>query len=95
MIDSEKLNMEELADVILEVQRWTGYRFDVVDAYEIARHTIRKADLNGKDESYVPILLKNEPEDFLMRKQINFLGRLNYVRNMLSSTLPSSVPKRA
>jgi len=75
VIDPEKLDAEELADVILEVQRRAGYRFDVVDAYEIARHTIRKADLNGKDESYVPILLKNELEDFLMRKQINALGK--------------------
>lgn len=75
MIDPKKLNSEELADVILEVQRRTGYRFDVVDAYEIARNTIHKAELNGKDESYVPILLENELRDFLMRKQINVLGK--------------------
>lgn len=77
MIDSEKINAEELADIVFDVQREYGYRFDLMEVFEIARHTIRKADLNGKDESYVPILLKNELKDFLMRKQINFLGRLN------------------
>ena len=77
MIDPEKLNSEELADVVFEVQSRTGYRFDLNEVFEIARNTIRKADLNRKDESYVPILLKNELEDFIMRKQIHFLGRLN------------------
>lgn len=75
MIDPKKLNPDELADVILDVQRHTGCCFDVVDAYEIARYTIRKADLNGKDGSYVPILLENELRDFLMRKQINALKK--------------------
>ena len=63
MIDPEKLNSEELADVVFEVQSRTGYRFDLNEVFEIARNTIRKADLNRKDESYVPILLKNELEE--------------------------------
>lgn len=77
MIDSKKLDSEKLADVVMGVQRRYGCHFDLMDAFEIARHTIRKADLNGKDESYVPILLENELEDFLMRKYINFWGRVN------------------
>ena len=81
MIVPEKINAKELADVIFDVQRRTGYRFDVTEAFEIARYTIRKAELNGKDETYIPILLRNELEDFLMRKQINFVGRMNQCAN--------------
>lgn len=77
MVDPGKLNSEELADIVFEVQSKTGYRFDINEVFEIARNTIRKADMNGKDESYVPVLLKNELEDFIMRKRINFWGRVN------------------
>ena len=49
MIDPKKLNSEELADIVFEVQRKTGYRFDLNEVFEIARNTIRKADLNSKD----------------------------------------------
>jgi hypothetical protein len=48
-----------------------------MEVYEIAKSTIQKAELNGKDENYVPILLRNELEDFLMRKRINDTGRRN------------------
>ena len=37
MIDPEKLNSEELADVVFEVQSRTGYRFDLNEVFEIAR----------------------------------------------------------
>lgn len=77
MIDTKKLDSEELAGIVLEVQHRLGYRFDLMDVFNIIRHTIRKADLNGKDESYVPLLLENELEDFVMREHINYLGRVN------------------
>ncbi len=77
MIDTKKLDNEELADIVLKVQRRFRYQFDLMDVFNIIRYTIRKADLNGKDESYVPLLLKNELEDFVMRERINLLGRVN------------------
>ena len=59
MIDTTKLNPEELGDIIVDVQNETGFWFDVDDMVAIIRHTIRKADLNGKDEAYVPLLFRN------------------------------------
>ena len=81
MIAPEKIDTEALADVVFDVQQRTGYRFDVNEVFEIAKHTIRKAELNGKDESYIPLLLKNELEDFLMRKRINLIGGMNRCAN--------------
>ena len=75
MIDTTKLNPEELGDIIVDVQNETGFWFDVDDMVAIIRHTIRKADLNGKDEEYVPLLFRNELEDYVMRERIYAIGR--------------------
>lgn len=77
MIDTTKLNSEELGDIIVDVQNDTGFWFDVDDMVAIIQHTIRKADLNGKDEAYVPLLFRNELEDHVMRERINTVGRRN------------------
>lgn len=77
MIDTAKLNPEELGDIIVDVQNETGFWFDVDDMVAIIQHTIRKADLNGKDEEYVPLLFRNELEDHVMRERINEMGRRN------------------
>ena len=53
MIDTTKLNTEELGNIIVDVQNETGFWFDVDDMVAIMQHTIRKADLNGKDEEYI------------------------------------------
>lgn len=82
MIDPEKINAEELADIIYDVQRRVGYRFDLMEVFEIARHTVRKAELTGQDESYVPMLLENELRDFVMRKRINAIGGMVNVHGM-------------
>ena len=75
MIDTTKLNPEELGDIIVDVQNETGFWFDVDDMVAIMQHTVRKADLNGKDEEYVPLLFRNELEDYVMRERINAIGR--------------------
>ena len=77
MIDTTKLNFEELGNIVVDVQNETGFWFDVDDMVAIFQHTIRKADLNGKDEAYVPLLLRNELEDHAMRERINAIGRRN------------------
>ena len=87
MIDQSKLNVEELNTVVMDVQQRMGVQFCPKDVYDTLQYTIRKAELNGKDESYIPILLENELRDFLMRNRINFLGRLNHVRNMSSNSM--------
>lgn len=77
MIDTAKLNTEELGNIIVDVQNETGFWFDVDDMVAIMQHTVRKADLNGKDEEYVPLLFRNELEDYVMRERINAIGRRN------------------
>lgn len=82
MIDPEKISAEELADIIYDVQSRIGYRFDLMEVFEIARHTVRKAELTGQDESYVPILFENELRDFVMRKCINVMGGMENVHGV-------------
>ena len=82
MIDTAKLNTEELGNIIVDVQNETGFWFDVDDMVAIMQHTVRKADLNGKDEAYVPLLFRNELEDYVMRERINAIGRRNLSRRI-------------
>ena len=69
--------IEELVDILCEVQQRLRRTFDPVDVFDILTHTIRKCEFNKKDESYIPVLFKNELEDFVMREKINLLGRMN------------------
>lgn len=84
MIDPEKLSADELVNIVYSVQRQAGYRFDLMEVFEVIRHTVRKAELNGKSENYIPILLENELRDFVMRKRINERGKLNRVYDLSS-----------
>lgn len=77
MIDRAKVNQEELVDILFDTQRRLHYTFDVMDVYDIMKHTIRKCELNGKDENYLPLLFENELRDHVMREQINEMGRRN------------------
>lgn len=72
MIDPNKL-----ADIIFDVQRREGYTFDPMEIVQVVQLTVRKAEMNGKDESYVPILFENELRDHVMRERINEIGRMN------------------
>ena len=81
MIDTAKLNTEELGNIIVDVQNETGFWFDVDDMVAIMQHTVRKADLNGKDEEYVRESMR--------------LGGETYVRHLYAQPLPERLPKRA
>lgn len=87
MIDTMKLNFEELGNIVVDVQNETGFWFDVDDMVAIFQHAIRKADLNGKDEAYVPLLLRNELEDHVMRERINAIGRRNLCAQSVCTAL--------
>ena len=76
MIIKDEAKMAEKLTEIAE--RVVGLRFDIEELYKIIKHTIRKCDLNGKDETYLPILFENELRDYQMRSQINAIGRMNY-----------------
>lgn len=87
MIDTGKLNCDALADIVFDVQRREGYQFELEDIVEIVQHTVRKADLNHKDESYVPILFENELRDHVMRERINEIGRRNLCARSVCAAL--------
>ena len=72
MIDTAKLNTEELGNIIVDVQNETGFWFDVDD---------------GKDEAYVPLLFRNELEDYVMRERINAIGRRNLCATSVCTAL--------
>ena len=67
----ERSKLDVLTDIVFDVRRETGYRFDVMEVFDILKHSIRKAELNGKGEDYLPILFRNELEDHVMRQRIN------------------------
>lgn len=66
-----KSKVDTLVDIVYGVRQRTGYPFDVMEVFDILRHSMRKAEQNGKDEEYLPILFQNELEDHVMRQRIN------------------------
>ncbi len=76
-ISAAHTTTEQLTDILFDVQSRLGCTFDLTDVLCILRHTVRKCEVNGKGDGYVPILFENELRDFVMRKQINRSGRTN------------------
>lgn len=68
--------------VVNEVSEKTQYIFAPEEVVETIRYTIRKCELNGKDEEYFYILLENELRDYLMRAYINLMGEENRRRRL-------------
>ena len=87
MIDTGKLNFDALDDIVFDVQRREGYRFELDDIAEIIRYTVRKADLNHKDADYVPLLFESELRDHVMRERINEMGRRNLCATSVCTAL--------
>lgn len=87
MIDTAKLDFDALADIVFDVQLGERYQFELDDIAEIIRYTVRKADLNHKDESYVPIMFENELRDHVMRERINEMGRRNLCAQSVCTAL--------
>lgn len=70
-------------DKMVEVaERILGLGFHPGVLYGLANHTFRKWENTGYGEDYLPILFENELHDFLMRREINAVGRINYERNL-------------
>ena len=73
---------DELVDIVESVEKKTGWKFCPKEVHDILRHTIRKCELNGKGEDYIPVLFENELRDYLMRLVINARGAMNHVRHL-------------
>lgn len=71
--------MEEavLFKIVEDTQESIGYQFSMEEIIEILSHTIRKCELNGKGEEYIPILFENELRDYVMVNAINYFSILN------------------
>lgn len=66
--------------VVTEVEDAIGYIFEPEEVAETVDFTIRKCEVNGKDEEYFFLLLEDELRDLRMRQVINALGALNMER---------------
>ena len=71
------LDVTRTMQVVNEVSERAQYIFGPEEVIQTVRHTIRKCELNGKDEEYFYILLENELRDYLMRAYINLTGEEN------------------
>lgn len=77
MTEPKQADIEKLVDIVFDAQTRLRYKFDLMDVFDILRYTIRKCEANGKGDDYIPLLFRNELEDFVMREQINLIGRMN------------------
>lgn len=73
----ENLNADRALAVVNEVSERLNYFFDDEEIIEIVQYTIRKCEMNSKDEEYFYILLENELSDYVMRAYINYMGEMN------------------
>lgn len=80
--DSRNVSRGIIDQMVGIAERIVGLSFPPGDLYGLANHTFRKWENTGYGEDYLPILFENELHDFLMRREINAVGRINYERNL-------------
>lgn len=89
-MDEEKLQ-EALADAVLAAEMKTGRHFDFDTVYEVMKYSVRKLEVIGKGEDYLPLLLETELCDHVMREEINRRGELNRVCHLYEESLRQPV----
>ena len=75
-----KLDIMKTMQVVNKVEARLGHLFEPEEIRDIIEHTIRKCELNSKDEECFYLLFENELEDLIQRHYINFLGFINQMR---------------
>lgn len=73
---------QEIAEARASVEKKFGIQIPDEVADEVLRHARRKCELNGKPDSYLPLLYENELADYFMRLVINLKGEMNRVRRL-------------
>ena len=68
------------------VKAYRGLRIDDFERF-LTFFVEAGLDLNGKDEAYVPLLFRNELEDYVMRERINAIGRRNLCATSVCTAL--------
>lgn len=76
------INAERTMQVLVEVEEKTNYIFSPEEVIETVQYTIRKCEMNGKDEEYFYLLFQDELEQYLTRAYINMRGEENRRRKL-------------
>lgn len=74
------MDATEMMKIVREVENKTNYGFDAEEISDVLAYTKRKCEINGKGETYVPILFENELRDYVSRLIVNHLGYLNRLK---------------
>lgn len=69
-------------EVIDRVSERLNYIFCPKEIADTVEYTIRKCEMNGKDEEYFYLLLEDELEQSLMRAYINYRGEQNRLKKL-------------
>lgn len=73
---------QEIAEARASAEKKLGIQIPDEVADEVLRYARRKCELNGKPDSYLPLLYENELTDYFMRLVINLKGEMNRVRRL-------------
>ena len=71
------MEKETIQEIVNDVEQRLQFTFFPEEIEALYQYTLRKAQMNGKDADYVPILFENELEDAVMRYAITCRGELN------------------
>lgn len=74
------LDVAKVMRIVADVENRMEFSFSSDEVADTIRYTIRKCELNGKDEDYFYLLFENELEDLIQRCYINLRGFINQMR---------------
>lgn len=74
------LDIAKVTRIVSGVENRMEFSFSCDEIIDTVRYTIRKCELNGKDEDYFYLLFENELEDLIQRCYINLRGFINQMR---------------
>lgn len=74
------LDVAKVMRIVADVENRMEFSFSSDEVADTIRYTIRKCELNGKDEDYFYLLFENELEDLVRRYYINLRGFINQMR---------------
>lgn len=71
---------KELYEIVERAGKELNYQFDDGEIADVLRYSLRKCEVNGKDDDYVPIIFETELHDYVMRSTINAVGYMNFLK---------------
>lgn len=83
----DSVSKRGLENMLPEIERETGIRFEFDTICEVIRYAARKLNAIGKGAEYFPVLLESELRDYATREIINMKGEINCVRKMIIAVI--------